>query len=387
MPISISDLLRIPIIMSFDLDQKGRFVLYSSNETGILQLYLLSTKPGSRPRQVTSGKDPVMDGAVSPQGDKLVYPLDKDGNEMYHLFLLPIEGGKAEQITKNPYRTMEVNWHPNGREVTRTIATAKSCGLETCNIKTEECFMLKEPTPPLLDLHYSHDGKWIACTMAVSFKNQQVFIVNRNDPADTIVYSIKDDSKDVSPSWSPDDKKLAFVSDAKGRCQVVIQEFQGEERIFLELKEHEEAPLYGQAVWDPEGNKVYYVVSKTSRTCVHGHPIDGEKEAALPFPQGTVSYMPSPKISKDRKIMVALHSSMSSPYGIYLHKIGSESVTLLTPRDYKVDLARLVQPQSVWYESFDSRKIHGWYIPAASGKPPPLCCPICPRRTMGPSFR
>lgn len=365
LPVSISELIKVPIIMAFDFDRDGRFVLYSSNETGIPHLYVLSTKPGSKPRHITSGKDPVLGGILSPGGDKLVYPQDKDGNEIHHLFLLPVEGGEAKQITEKPYSTMGVDWHPNKKEVTRPFASMKSCGLETINLETGECFMLKEPTLPLMGVEYSHDGKWLACTMLKSFKNMQVLIVNRDDPADTIVYSIKDDSKDVSPVWSLDDKKLAFVSDANGRPQIVVQEFQGDERIFLGLEEDEEAA--GPAVWSPEGDKVYYAVSKQSRITVHGHLIGGEKEPALPFPKGTVT---PPKISKDGKIMVALHSSMISPSGIYLHKIGSKSATLLTPRNYKVDLTQLVQPQSIWYKSFDGRKIHGWYLPAASGTAP-----------------
>jgi dipeptidyl aminopeptidase/acylaminoacyl peptidase len=365
LPVSISELIKVPIIMAFDFDRDGRFVLYSSNETGIPHLYVLSTKPGSKPRQITSGKDPVLGGILSPGGDKLVYPQDKDGNEIHHLFLLPVEGGEAKQITEKPYSTMGVDWHPNSKEVTRPFASMKSCGLETINLETGECFMLKEPTLPLMGVEYSHDGKWLACTMIKSFNNMQVLIVNRDDPADTIVYSIKDDSKDVSPVWSLDDKKLAFVSDANGRPQIVVQEFQGEERIFLGLEEDEEAA--GQAVWGPEGDKVYYAVSKQSRITVHGHLIGGEKEPALPFPKGTVT---PPKISKDGKIMVALHSSMISPDGIYLHKIGSKSAAPLTPRNYKVDLTQLVQPQSIWYKSFDGRKIHGWYLPAASGTAP-----------------
>ncbi|MFQ6125309.1 MAG: alpha/beta fold hydrolase [Candidatus Heimdallarchaeota archaeon] len=138
----------------------------------------------------------------------------------------------------------------------------------------------------------------------------------------------------------------------------------------MELQEYEEVPLYSQAVWSPEGDKVYYVVSKHSRTTVHGHPIAGEKETALPFPKGTVAYMPSPKISKDGKMMVALHSSMASPYRLYLHKIGTESADLLTPRNNKADLTQLAQPRSVWYKSFDGLNIHGWYLPAVFGTIP-----------------
>jgi len=367
MPISISDLLKIPVILEFDFDWNGRFVIYSSNEIGIPHLYVLPTKSGSKPKQITSGKEPVMTGVISPQGDKLIYLKDEDGNEIHHLFLLSVEGGEAEKITKKPYRTTGAGWHPSEKEVTRTFASMKSCGLETCNLKTGESFMLKEPTPPVYGVQYSYDGKWIACTMMASLKHQQVFIVNRNDPTDTIIYSIKDDSKDVNPVWSPDDKKLAFVSDAKGRGQVVIQEFQGEERNLLELGGDEEVPLDSQVAWGPESDKVYYVASKHSRTSVHCHPIDREKEPALPFPKGTVA---APKISRDGKTIVAIHSSMTSPYGIYLYEIRSKSAIALTPRSYKIDLAQLANPQSVWYKSFDGRNIHAWYIPAASGSAP-----------------
>jgi len=367
MPISISDLLKIPIIFQFDFDHNGRFVVYSSNETGVPHLYVLPTNQGSKPKQITSGEDPVLAGLLSPQGDKLVYPQDKDGNEIHHLFSLPIENGQAQQITDKPHRTMGVDWHPSGKEVTRTFVSKKSCGLETINLETEETFMLLEPTPPLMTVQYSHDGKWIACTVPLSFTNIQVLIVNRHSPADTIIYSIRNDSKEGIPSWSPDDKKLAFLSDSQGRNQVVIQEFQGKERVFLELEEGEEAAQYGQAVWSPEGDKVYYVVSKHSRTAVHGHFINGEREPALPFPMGTVA---SPRISDDGRVIVATHSSMVSPIGIFLHKIGSESVVRLRSTECKVDLAKLAKPQSVWYESFDGRKIHGWYLPTVSGTTP-----------------
>jgi len=360
MSISISELLKTPLILGFDLDRNGRTVVYSSNETGIPHLYVLPTKAGSKPKQITSGEDPVLSGVLSPSGEDLIYPLDRDGNELHHLYLLPTEGGEPERITEDPYRTFGGDWHPSGKEFTRAFAEMKSCGLETINLETGENFKLKEPTPPILEVEYSHDGKWIACSMMAGLKNIQIFIVNRDDPSDTIVYSLRDDSKEGAPSWSPDDTKLAFQSDATGSNRIVIQEFQGDERIILDLEDEEEA-VGSQPVWDPRGDRVYYIVSKHSRTTAHAHPLDGEKEPALPFPRGTVGLL---KMSLDGENMVILHSSMTSPPGIYMYKIGTDSATLLTPQDYVINLAELAEPQSIWYESFDGCKIHSWYLPA-----------------------
>jgi dipeptidyl aminopeptidase/acylaminoacyl peptidase len=369
MPIAISDLFKIPIIYGIDLEQSGKFVLYSSNTTGIPHLYILPTKAGSSFRQITSGNDAVMFGFLSPRRDQLVYLQDKNGNELHHLFLVSTEGEAVQQITEKPHRTWGVDWHPDGKEVTRSFVTKKLCGLETCNLETKESYVLREQSTPIFDVHYSHDGKWIACTEwggGKDPKNQQILILNREDPKEVLVYNIKDGSKEILPSWSPNDKTLAFLSDVQGRNQVVIQEFQGEDRFFLSLAEGEEAIDEQEVGWYPKGDKVCYIVSKHSRAAVYEHPLDGGK-TAFPFPKGTILMS---KISKDGATVVAVHSSLSSPPGIYLHKVGFPSSTLLTTGDYKVDLTELSKPKSVWYDSFDGLKIHGWYLPAGSGSPP-----------------
>ena len=263
---------------------------------------------------------------------------------------------------------MAIKWHPSSNEISRVITTENGCCIETINTKTGESFMLKEQTPLLMSLDYSHDGKWIACTSIKTFTDTQVLILKRDDPFDTIIYNIKEKTRDGIPSWSRDDKKLAIFSEATGMGRIFIQEFQGDERFMLELEKEEEANAYlGGAVWNPKGDTVYCVVSKHSRTTLHAHPINGKKEEALPFPEGTVAF---PKISKDGKKLVAIHSSLSSPYCIYSHEIGSKMITPLTPRDFNIDLSLLAQPESIWYKSFDDVNIHAWYLPAASGSPP-----------------
>jgi len=369
MPISISDLLRVPLIYWVDLAPDGRVVLYSSNATGIPQLYVLQTSLGSKPKQITSGNDSVMQGFLSPSGEHIVYFQDKDGNELYHLFLTSIEGEEARRITEIPYRTWYGGWHPNGKEFTRSYAAKKSCGLEVCSVENGENFKLKQQEAPFFDVKYSHDGKWIACTEwggGKDPKNLQVKAVNRKDPTDVINYNFKDGSKEMFPSWAPDDKKLAFLSDVKGKNQVVIQEFQGKERLFLGLEGGEEAVEDQKIGWAPTGDKVYYIVSKHSRTSLYEHPLSGGK-TSLPFPQGTVFFH---KISKNGKTVVALHSSMSCPHSVYIYETESRKVFPLTSKEYKVNLANLAKPKSVWYTSSDGLKIHAWYLPAASGASP-----------------
>jgi dipeptidyl aminopeptidase/acylaminoacyl peptidase len=362
---SFLDVLKVPVISAFyevfDLTRDGKTLLYSTNRTGNLEFYRQRAKPGSKPVQLTKGKDPVDLGLFSPNGREIAFPKDRDGDETYHMYLLPIEGGKPRRITKTPQRMWGgFDWNPNGREVTRPISQKNSCGLETINTVNGECFMLMEPTPPITSLVYSHDGKYIACDAMVNPKSQEIRVFKRDDPSDTVIYSVKKDSRDDSPSFSPDDKRLAFASDAKGVRQIVIQGLREQSRQFLDLASGEE--VMGQPVWGPKADRLFYIVSKHSRTVVREHKLTQRKGIDLPFPEGTISCV---KVASDGSV-AALHSSMTSPPAIYMRRKGSNSVLALTPQRYRVDLSKLATPRSVWYKSFDGRSIHAWYLPAAS---------------------
>jgi dipeptidyl aminopeptidase/acylaminoacyl peptidase len=369
MPIPIEALFKIPLIYHIDISADGKTVLYSSNATGLPHLYRLETKADCKPKQITSGNDPVIFGFLSPNADNIVYLKDKDGDELHHLFLASKEGKKVEQITKKSCRTFDAAWHPNGKEVVRAYVTKESSGLEICNLKTGENFVFKDQKIPCFAAKYSHDGKWLAYSEyggGKDPKNMQVTAAKRDDPADTISYKFKDGSKEEFPSWSPNDKKLAFLSDVNGKTQVAVQQFQGEERSFLELEEGEEVVETVDVGWSSAGDKVYYVVSKHSRTAVYEHPLEGEK-IALPFPKGTMFMA---RFSVDGKKAVAVHSSMGTPYCIYLHEIGTKTAAPLTSKKYEVNLNELATSESIWYKSSDGLDIHAWYLPAGQGKPP-----------------
>ena len=386
MTVSISELFSIPMIYSIDLSSDGRTLLYSSNASGAAHLYISQTKHGCKPKQITRGNDPVTGGFLSPSGTRVLYLQDRDGNGLYHLFLMSTDGTKTKRITKKPCSTWDACWDPSGNEIFRSYVTKKSCGIEVFNVKTGESSILREQKGPLFNVAYSDDGKWIACTEyggGKDPKNMQVTVMNRNDPRDVINYKFKDGSKETFPSWSPNGKKLAFLSDSNGKNQVVIQDFKGTDHQFLPLKEGEEAlaGFLGQRpFWNAKNDGVYYAVSKCSRTYLCEHRLDGER-VVLPFPEGAV--WPS-KVSKDGKTAVTVHSSLSSPDCIFLNKIGSKTVKPLTSHKYKVNLAKLAKPKSVWYESSDGLKIHAWYLPAGHGQVPRPAV-VCPHG--GPWFQ
>jgi dipeptidyl aminopeptidase/acylaminoacyl peptidase len=354
--------------MDYDIDENFKTLLFTSNVSGIPLVYSVPGDLSQEPKQINSGKEPVLLARISRDGNNLIYFQDEAGNEIFQLYLLPAHGGTPKQLTNTDQRTVTIGWHPSGKEIARSYVSMVAPGIEIMDLETGEAVPLKEPSPLTYDLNYSPDGKWIALTNIKGITNSEVIIINTKDPSDIIVYNISDKSKEGYPAWSPDGKKLAYLSDARGWRQVVIQEFQGEEQIFLDIEKDEEVtPEEAAAIWNPNCDIVYYRISKHGRTTMHSHQISDNRRSILPFPSGTLG---TPKIRKDGKFMTVLHSSMVSPFGVYLHEIGSSHVSPLTPRKFDVDLSHLKEPRSVWYKSFDERKIHAWYIPAVNAEAP-----------------
>lgn len=351
--------------MSYDLDPEGKFVLYSSNKPGIPQLFIISVQENSKPKQITNEKQTILSGAIAPSRDKLIYSMDKDGNELHHLFLLPIDGGEPKQVTNTPAKTLGTIWHPNGNLIVRSTISGMKFDLEVFNIKNGESYPFMKEIPVLVGGKYSHDGKWLATTTYESLERSKLIVFNTENPNESITYDMAG-----YPSWSLDDKKIAFTDNTTKRPLIGIQEFQEEERFVLELEEGEEVPPFDFATpaWSPKGDKIYFPIGKYGRGTIKCYNIEERrKELDLQLPLG-VSL--SPKITSDGKQLAFLHSSINSPRGVYFYNIDSGIVAPITPRDFDIDLSEIPPLQSIWYESSDGCRIHGYYLSATSRSKP-----------------
>ncbi|NQT24701.1 TolB family protein [candidate division KSB1 bacterium] len=178
---------------------------------------------GGVPTQITE-KSPSYWHGWSPDGTTLIYTANR--NEQWDLYGIPATGGEEVQLTNNPglddgsefsFDGKHI-WFNSNRTGTMEIWKMKSDGSEQTQI-TDDAFQNWFP-------HQSPDGKWLvylAFPPEVDlwdhpyYKHITLRLMNLEDMSSRVIAYLYGGQGTINvPSWSPDSKKVAFVSNSDG---------------------------------------------------------------------------------------------------------------------------------------------------------------------------
>ncbi len=123
-PITVTDLLRIRQLESPTVSPDGRWLAYIVRQIDTIEtepevryayrthLYLLPTDGSAPPRAYTHGDRTARQPAWHPESDRLAFVRPVNGKPQ--LFLMPVFGGEAVQLTDFRYGASRPRWHPDG---------------------------------------------------------------------------------------------------------------------------------------------------------------------------------------------------------------------------------------------------------------------------------
>jgi dipeptidyl aminopeptidase/acylaminoacyl peptidase len=202
----------------------GRYLAFLATPAGAdgIQLMLLDRR-GGEPRTVTSVTGEVSDYAWSPDGKRLVLVVAPDGEE-------PVQGKDAE-----------------------SAASARDAATE------------KPPKPIVIDAeHFKADEEGYF----TAGHEQHLYLV---DVESRQLTPLTSDAglNDTSPSWSPDGRRIAYVStrergaDMDGRCDLRVVDARTGARSTTLL--HPYVPNKQQLTWSPDGTQVAFLEGQEPR--------------------------------------------------------------------------------------------------------------------------
>lgn len=174
---------------------------------------------GGTPRKVTS-KVPSYWHGWSPDGKRLAYCAERNGN--YDIYTIPVEGGKEKRLTNAEGLDDGPEYSPDGKYIYYNSYKSGHMQLWRMdpNGKNQEQLTFDQNSNWFP--HPSPDGKWIVY-IAYTSDQKQNHLFGKQVKLRLMNLKTRD-IKDITPvffggqgtinvpSWSPDSKKVAFVS-------------------------------------------------------------------------------------------------------------------------------------------------------------------------------
>jgi dipeptidyl aminopeptidase/acylaminoacyl peptidase len=416
---SIDDLLALRIASDPQISPDGTLIAFTvqrchaDTNTTSSSIWLVSSAGGKHapPWQVTGGQHHDSAPRWSPDGRMLAFLSDRSGTTQ--IYLLPMYGGEARELSMLRHGVTEYSWRPDGRALLAHSAWkpeddqgADRADDDTALVYTrlgeqwdgegyrqrrhqqlwflpleDAALRLTSEPVDLMQSCWSPDGTEIA------------FCANRRpDPDLSVSVALwvltlatgqmrrltPEEGTAQMPSWSPDGQFIAYLytpdqTEAGNIVPWIVEAHgaatprpavQGAEVLTCQAWVIDElrSEWLMRPQWYPDGKAL--LVAAQERGQVHLYRLDRAWDTMVRLTAGNGRYV-SPQISKDGQTIVVVRADWFTPGDIWcMNSQGQQLRKLSGVNDTFLRSRQLIRPRRITWQSFDGLEIEGWlYLP------------------------
>ena len=345
---------------SFSPDEKS--ILFSSNKTGIYNVYSVPVT-GGEPKQLTrSTTESTFSIGYFPHDSRILYTHDQGGNENNHIYVLGPDGQEKDLTPGDKLKAQFIGWAHDGKAfyISTNERDQRFFDIYKLDATSFERKLIYQDSVGYQFGDISDDGKFIAFAKPNTTSDSDVYLYNVTTKEMKNITPHQGDVASGPAAFDPAVRYLYYQTDEGSEFSYVAR---------YDLATGKKEPV-DKVNWDVaftyfSHNGKYRVlgVNEDARTKITIYETATGKPIALPaFPEGDIT---SVNISRSERSMTFYFNGSRSPSNLYLYDFATKKVRKLTDSlNPEIDPADLVEAKVIRYKSFD-----GMAIPSILYKP------------------
>lgn len=345
---------------SFSQDEKS--ILFSSNKSGIYNVYSVPVS-GGQPKQLThSTTETTVSIGYFPNDSRILYTHDQGGNENNHIYVLGADGKEKDLTPGDKLKAQFLGWTHDGKAfyIATNERDQRFFDIYKFDAASYERKLVYQDTTGYQLGDISNDERFIAFGKPNTTSDSDVYLYNVATKEMKNITPHQGEVASNPAAFDPATNYLYYQTDEGSEFSYVAR---------YDLKTGKKEPVE-KVNWDiaftyfsHNGKYRVSAVNEDARTKIKIYETATGKPIALPaFPEGDIT---SVNISRSEKLMTFYFNGSRSPSNLYVYDFATRKVLKLTDSlNPEIDPADLVESQVVRYKSFD-----GMVIPNILYKP------------------
>jgi Tol biopolymer transport system component len=198
----------------------GQWIIFSSNRSGNLDLWKLSTTTGAL-RRITEDAADDWDPAFTPDGKSIIWSTSRAGH--FEIWICAADGTGARQLSSDGFDAENPTATPDGRWIVYNSGNPEKSGIWKVRPDGSEATRIVPGTWSTPEV--SPDGTWVAFRTSLEPRVLHVARIADGE-VQRFTIEVPGSQFNARPRWMPDGRALAFTgTDGRGGRVIFAQAF------------------------------------------------------------------------------------------------------------------------------------------------------------------
>ncbi len=338
---------------SFSSDEQS--ILFSSNKSGIFNVYSVPVNGGKARQLTTSTKESTYAVSYFPSDSRIIYTYDQGGNENSHLYVIGTDGKEKDLTPGEKTKANFIGWSHDEKSLlfSTNERDQRYFDIYEMTITDFNRTMLYQDTSGYDFGAISNDKRYIAFTKPNTTIDSDIYVYDARTKELKNISRHQGDINHSAEAFDAGSEYLYYLTDEGSEFQYIARY----ELLTGKKEVVEKAPWdITDTYFSHNGKYRVVAINQDARTLIKIYDNKTNKLVSLPvLPSGDITAI---KISDSENLMTFYLNGSRSPSDLYLYDFKSRKLIKLTSSlNPQINPADLVESQVIRYRSFDGMEI------------------------------